>query len=173
MSQIPHKKTEAFTGTRVTITTRVSYDEVFDRLSNEIKVNGVVTGEDLKVAATEGKEAFVSYFSNKVGPLGFVQFYDVNHGPWIRLFGVGNELRLHRVLLGNALIAIKMLELDLYSGLFVPVELLLKETPEGGAEVVYVLPSSLIAGVNQNKKLGAAAQALDNKLGNLVAYITA
>lgn len=80
---------------------------------------------------------------------------------------------MKRVLLGNPLVAITMLEHDLNAGLHVPVEVLLKELEGGkGTEIVYVLPSSLIASVNPDEKLQAAAKELDRKFEALTAHIT-
>lgn len=166
------RQADDFTGIRVTTTTTVSYDDVLDKLNREIQANGVVSTNETKSAVANGASAFVDYISAKVGPLGFTQFHDINHGPWIRLFGVGNGLRLHRVVLGNPLIAITMLKHDLYSGLFVPVEILLKEKDKEGTDVIYILPSSLVTAVNQNVELRVAAEELDRKLDRLIRHIT-
>lgn len=81
---------------------------------------------------------------------------------------------MRRIFLGNPLIAITMLEHDLNAGIYVPVELLLKEKEDSGqgTEVIYFLPSSLIAGVNKDEKLQASANVLDQKLEALISYIT-
>lgn len=64
-----------------------------------------------------------------------------------------------------------MLRRDLDAGLFVPVELLVTENPDGrGAKVLYVRPSSLIA-VRDDADLETAATRLDAKLGALVESI--
>lgn len=93
---------------------------------------------------------------------------EFNHGVWIPLFGAGSGLKAKRVILGNPLIAITMLKHDLNSGLFVPVEILVLERKDGGTDVVYDLPSGLIAGVNKDPDLVSAAEKLDAKLGVLV-----
>lgn len=81
---------------------------------------------------------------------------------------------MKRIILGNPLIAITMLKHDLYTGLFVPVEILVKEKEAGkGTEVVYVLPSCLIAGINKDEKLVEAVGALDGKLEALVKDVLA
>jgi uncharacterized protein (DUF302 family) len=170
---LANRKVEHFQGSRITISTSTSYDHVLEKLKKEIARNGVINAEEMRSAILKGKDDFVEYVSRSVGPSGFVQFHDFNHGPWIKLFNVGDGLRLQRFVLGNPLIAITMIQHDLYSGLFVPVELLLKETHAGGTEVVYVLPSSLIAGINPDQQLQAAAIELDRKLDMLVTGITA
>lgn len=167
------KQTDTFTASRITFTTSCAFEAVAAKLSTEIRSNGSVTREEMATAVSNGKDAFIAYFSSKVGTLGFTEFdAGINHS-WSQLFGVGGGLRLQRIMLGNPLIAITMLRHDLNAGLFVPVELLLKDLPEGkGTAVIYVLPSSLIAGVNTDDRLKEAAQSLDAKLEALVQYIT-
>lgn len=81
------------------------------------------------------------------------------------------------MVLGNPLVAETMLQYDLTAGLFVPVELLVRERSAGdggGVDLVYVLPSSLIAGVGEkNGDLLKAAKALDEKLKALVDFVAA
>jgi len=74
-------------------------------------------------------------------------------------------LKSKRVILGNPLIAITMLKFDDTAGLAVPVEILVREVEKDRrAEVVYNLPSGLIAGLNRDERLVAAAEVLDRKL---------
>ena len=72
------------------------------------------------------------------------------------------------MILGNPLIAITMLKHDMTAGLAVPVELLVLERKEGGVDLVYQLPSALIAGLNRDPSLLAAVEELDRKLEKLV-----
>lgn len=165
---MPQSKSETFTATRLTITTSTSYNVVFDKLQKEINAPGPRSINEIREAALNGTAAYTSYFPERIGSLGFTQFFSLDHGSWIRLFGIGDVLRLHRIILGNALIAKTMLEHDSYSGLFAPVEILLKENTSRGTEVVYIMPSSLITAVNPDSRLQAAASALDAKLNALV-----
>ncbi|KAJ5613410.1 hypothetical protein N7510_006604 [Penicillium lagena] len=162
---------ETFNGTRVTILTPVPYEVVLERLNKDI--GGSVPIESLGELASKGQAAWTDYFTKKVGRFGFTQFYDINH-TWVSLYGVGNGRKMKRIILGNPLIAITMLEHDLNAGIYVPVELLLKEKEDSGqgTEVVYYLPSSLIAGVNKDEKLQVAANMLDQKFEALISYIT-
>lgn len=60
------------------------------------------------------------------------------------------------------------------AGLSVPVELLVTESMDegnGGVDLVYHLPSALIAAGGGNTELKAAAQNLDEKLRKLVLQI--
>ena len=77
--------------------------------------------------------------------------------------------QIKRIVLGNPLIAVTMIKHDLDAGLAVPVELLLVEGEEGeGTEIVWQLPSALIARINKGKELVEAAEALDEALERLV-----
>ncbi|KAK5991840.1 hypothetical protein PT974_05226 [Cladobotryum mycophilum] len=167
------KSVQAFSGTRITFTSSFPFQSVVEKLDKQIQANQPADLQHIDSHLVHNKFSFVDYISNKIGSIGFTKFAEINHSSWIRLFGVGDGLQLRRVILGNPLIAITMLEHDLDAGLFVPVELLLKELPGGkGTQVIYNLPSSVIAGVNPDEKLKAAAQVLDNKLESLVLHIT-
>ena len=76
---------------------------------------------------------------------------------------------MKRIILGNPLIAITMLKRDLTAGLFVPIEILVAQKEKaGGTEVIYTLPSCLIADLNRDEELVHAVKALDEKLEALV-----
>jgi uncharacterized protein (DUF302 family) len=77
-------------------------------------------------------------------------------------------LECKRIILGNPLIAITMLKHDMTAGLAVPVELLVLEKKEGGVDIIYQLPSALIAGLNRDEELVKAVEILDGKLEGLV-----
>lgn len=85
---------------------------------------------------------------------------------------------LKRLILGNPLIAQTMLRHDFTAGLFVPVELLVREvvvSEGGGTDLMYVLPSSLIAGIydgkDEKKELLKAVEVLDEKFKALVDFV--
>ena len=64
-----------------------------------------------------------------------------------------------------------MLKRDLIAGLAFPVELLFLETKGGGADLIYQLPSKLVAGLNRDEELVKAVEALDAKLAVLVQWV--
>jgi len=107
-----------------------------------------------------------------------MNFGEFNHGAWLPLFNVDSSphLQLKRVILGNPLIAITMLSQSrksLNAGLFVPVEILVRELPgEGGTEIVWQVPSTMIRDTDEgNEGLLDAARVLDGKLEGLVGFI--
>jgi uncharacterized protein (DUF302 family) len=112
-------------------------------------------------------EDFESEAQKFIPESGFVIFDEIDHGAWLQRYGL--RLRSLRWLFGNPIIAVTMIRHDATAGLFVPIELLFTESPDGkGCEVTYVVPSSLIA-IGDNPPLLAAARRLDDKLEALMA----
>lgn len=158
-----------FTGHRIQVDTRLSFEEVRGRLQDSL---GHATMSDIQAVAQAVKSAeeYVHEIEGRfVGKSGFMLFYEIDHGGWIGAFGIRRKAL--RLILGNPLIAITMLRHDLNAGLFVPVELLLTDKSDGGSRVVYVRPSSLIA-VDDNQDLSSAAKSLDEKFEALITHAT-
>ncbi|KAE9371459.1 TT1751-like protein [Stipitochalara longipes BDJ] len=179
MTQPPSIKSQSFEGTRITVDSSKPFDEVISSLYSSIgspadTSKWIAIAENIKSYSDEERKEFVSAVSKTIGPHGFKIFKEFDHGAWIPLFGVGGGLKLKRVILGNPLIAITMLKRDLTVGLFVPVEILVIEKEKnGGTEVVYTLPSCLIAGLNKDEELVEAVKVLDGKLEVLARDILA
>ncbi|KAL2069991.1 hypothetical protein VTL71DRAFT_14671 [Oculimacula yallundae] len=115
--------------------------------------------------------AFVEAINNAVGPKGFMLFQEYNHDFWLPLFNLSSNLGLKRIILGNPLVALTMLEHDLTAGLAVPVEILIRERSRedgGGTDVVWNLPSSLVVAGSSDRELSENAKALDEKLDDLI-----
>jgi uncharacterized protein (DUF302 family) len=144
------------------VDTNLSFDDVRGRLENLL---GHTSVSEINVIAESAKNA-VDYSreieKRFVGKSGFMLFAEINHSPWISIFGIKRkDLRL---ILGNPLIAITMIRHDIKAGLFVPVELLLTDHEDGkGSSLTYLRPSSLIV-IDNNPELLAAAKVLDSKL---------
>uniref|UniRef100_Q020J8 DUF302 domain-containing protein n=1 Tax=Solibacter usitatus (strain Ellin6076) TaxID=234267 RepID=Q020J8_SOLUE len=170
MSETPgHERQEVvFAGKRIRQFSTLSFDEVLAKLRarvGEATIAGVV-------GLPGTREEFETRMEEYAGDSGFMLFSQIDHGAWIEKYGI--KRRLVRWILGNPLIAITMLQHDYTAGLFVPIELLLAENDGGaGCNIVYVLPSSLIATDAANSRLAAAAMALDAKLEALVASAVA
>ena len=165
-------RTKEFTGIRVEVETSLSFEEVTQRLQ---ATTGQATLQDMIRIAGDvknGDEYDRVIKDQYAGPSGLIRFAEVNHGAWISVYGV--RRRTVRWLLGNPTLAITMIRHDVDAGLFVPVELLVTEQPEGrGTSVLYVRPSSLIALDTASVELRAAVRELDEKLSALVDEITA
>jgi uncharacterized protein (DUF302 family) len=162
-------ETKAFGGMRLTLRTKLPFDEVLARF--RAQVGNAAVPEIVRLAAespdehTFAKEIDARY----VGKSGFMLFAEIDHGGWIARFGI--QRRALRLIFGNPLFAITMIREDISAGLFVPVELLLVDAPDGGAALTYVQPSSLIAIDHDSSALRTAAEALDAKVSALMAAI--
>lgn len=137
----------------------------------------------------ERREIFQEGVKVVLGQHEFMFFAEIDHGGWMQLFmpspsnASGTEenkkpavpRQCKRIILGNPLIALTVLQHDLDAGLALPVELLLVEQDEeeerggkGKTRIVYELPSALIARINANPELKEAAEKLDENLAALV-----
>jgi uncharacterized protein (DUF302 family) len=162
--------TKPFQGIRVEVDTPISFDEVLNRLRRLMGSTSVPEIVSLaKETATQAE--YVQKIEERfVGQSGFMLFHEIDHGGWLRRFGINR--RTVRWILGNPLIAITMLRHDIRAGLFAPVEILVTERESGsGATITYVRPSSLIV-IEKNSPLLEAAKALDQKLDALIAKAT-
>jgi uncharacterized protein (DUF302 family) len=159
-----------FTGHRIQVDTSLSFNDVRNRFGEFL---GHTSVPEINALAQSTKS--VTDYSREVekrfvGKSGFMLFAEIDHGPWIGIFGIHRKVL--RIILGNPLIAITMIRHDINVGLFVPVELLLTDQPDGnGSSLTYVLPSSLIV-IDENPELLAAAKALDDKLDALIMHVT-
>jgi uncharacterized protein (DUF302 family) len=84
-------------------------------------------------------------------------------------------MQCKRIILGNPLIAITMLQHDMAAGLSVPIELLVLQRHDdlgGGVDLIYQLPSCLIAALSDNEELNDAAKVLDGKIKTLAMEVS-
>ncbi|PSJ58584.1 DUF302 domain-containing protein [Pseudaminobacter soli (ex Li et al. 2025)] len=167
MSALTEAKT--FTGTKLVYQADLPFDEVLRRFHAQVGHADIPTLARLAVE-TPDEQAYAREIEARfVGKSGFMLFSEIDHGGWIARFGI----RRHaiRLIYGNPLIAITMIREDISAGLFVPVEMLVLDTPDGGTTLSYVQPSSLIAMDRENSALRTAAEALDAKVAALVSTI--
>lgn len=170
-------KRETYTGTRITFSTPSPFEEVIERLNTSIHNPSSPSWSEVASAIKPSSPsfnaaAFTTLIQSALGRHDFMKFNEFDHGSWVPLFGVGDGRRAKRIVLGNPLIAITMLKHDMGAGLYVPVELLVLESEnKGTTDVVYQLPSGLIAEGRGSEELMAAAQVLDGKLEKLVESI--
>jgi uncharacterized protein (DUF302 family) len=160
----------SFSGVRIIVDTPLSFDEVIRRLKSEMgdaSIPGIIALA--KEARTESE--YIDEITKRyVGRSGFMLFGEIDHGGWLTAFGI--KRRTVRLILGNPLIAVTMIRHDITAGLFAPVELLVTEHEDRkGTNLVYVRPSLIVVG--ENEQLRQAANALDTKFGALVTSATA
>jgi uncharacterized protein (DUF302 family) len=159
--------TKPFQGIRIEVDTSTSFGEVLSRLRNLMGNTNVPEVVALAKEAISEAEYAHRVEERFVGQSGFMLFYEIDHGGWLSRFGINR--RVVRWILGNPLIAITMIRLDITAGLFAPVEILVTENEDGqGAKITYVRPSSLML-IEENPPLRQAATALDEKLAALIA----
>lgn len=155
----------SFQGRRVRYETARSFDEVLAALRTAVgnATHGELS-ESIRDCAT--KEAFVQRMQAIAGDSGFMLFFEMDHGAWLKTFGI--QRKVVRWMFGNPVIAHTMLKHDIAAGLFAPIEFLLFENESGhGATLVYNVPSSLMV-IEDNAPLLEAARALDRKFAELV-----
>jgi len=178
MASDPTPKVENYEGTRITVHSSHPFDDVLSRLHSSIGSTETENGRQIIASLThptspQTAQTFSEAVKSAVGPHDFMVFHELDHSTWPHLFNVHTGLKARRVLVGNPLVAITMMKHDMTAGLAVPVELLLLEKEEGGTDVVYQLPSALIARINTKPELVKAATDLDAKLAVLVQFVAA
>ncbi|KAL6298933.1 hypothetical protein BKA93DRAFT_808970 [Sparassis latifolia] len=172
------KTVDEFTAKRITYETPVLVSTVVERLDKELsKETGGLAA--FRVLATASSKEGIEKEINKItGGKDFALFSVLSHHPWLNgWFGRKDTPQTYLYTLGNPLVAQTMLQYDLYTGLHVPPRLLvLEKADRSGTQIIYILPSSLIAvpvGGEVNEQLKTAAEALDAKLENLVVRVSA
>ena len=146
---------QPFEAKRVQCESTRSFDEVLLSLQQLVGTTtehiDVLQGFSERVHTREDYEKVVQ---SHLGESDFMPFFSLNHSNWLPFFGI--QRKVMRLIIGNPLIAITMIQHDINASLFTPVELLLYENESGhGSTVVYDLPSSLIA-IERNPPLLAA-----------------
>jgi uncharacterized protein (DUF302 family) len=155
----------SFNGRRMRYETTRSFDEMLAALRTAL---GDATQGELSKAVHEcaTERVFVERMQEIAGDSGFMLFFEMDHGAWLKTFGI--QRKVVRWIFGNPVIAYTMLRHDIAAGLFAPIEFLLSEKESGdGTELVYDVPSSLMV-IEDNPALLEAAEALDRKFAELV-----
>ena len=161
---------QPFEGKRMQYPSTRSYDEILQHFQELVGTTGgaaVLQGASERVRT---REEFEELTKSHVGESDFLLFFQIDHGRWLSLFGV--QRRAMRLVFGNPLVAITMMNYDVNAGLFAPVEMLVVENESGdGATVIYDLPSAQMK-IENNPAMLAAAQELDRKVAALVSRVT-
>ncbi|KAL3421816.1 hypothetical protein PVAG01_05972 [Phlyctema vagabunda] len=168
---------QTFPTIRLTLVTKLPFDQVLANLYREIgdpseaKIGQILAG--IKSFDKESLQTFEGAVNDAVGEHGFMIFNEYNHGRWTPLYQVGEYQKTRRIVLGNPLKAITMLKQDSRAGLAVPVEILvLENSRDGGTQIVWNLPSSLVVGGElENEALTKAAKFLDVSLEKLLKFV--
>jgi uncharacterized protein (DUF302 family) len=160
-----HREDRTFAGVRVVREVSANMDDVVAKLRARMGRLTIAAVIDMAQKARSADD-FESDARQFIPESGFVIFDEIDHGAWLQIYGLG--LKSLRWIFGNPIIAVTMIRHDATAGLFVPMELLFTENPNGeGSAITYVVPSSLIA-IDDNPSLLAAAKRLDEKLEALM-----
>lgn len=122
------------------------------------------------VLSSKSWEEFQAAIVSKIGDCNLMTFTEVDHGALMSLAFKGRKAKLY--VIGNPLIARKMLEENMAVGLYVPLRLLIYENSLGNTQVAYDRPSSLLAKF-KNKRISTVAEMLDSKLEDLTSRLSA
>jgi uncharacterized protein (DUF302 family) len=158
---------ESYTVRHVEYVSSRTFDEVvqeFETITGGLEEGGFAS----ELAASADRADFEGRMHSYEGNSGFMRFLMLDHGQWLKLYGIGARCRFYT--LGNPLIAQTMLKHDIAVGLNVPVRLVIYEK-QGKVYLEYDLPSSLM-GRLKNEEVSAAASRLDAKLEQLARRAT-
>jgi uncharacterized protein (DUF302 family) len=115
------------------------------------------------------REDFEKKIEARLGPSGFMKFYEVDHGPWMALHGV--KVKSKQYVIGNPLIAREIVPHDPAAGFYVPVRVGVYEDKQGKAWVQYDRPSASL-GLSRDPKIDEVGRLLDDKLARLAEMAT-
>jgi hypothetical protein len=114
-----------------------------------------------EIGSAKGKEDFEERARRFEADSGLMRFLSLNHGDFLTLMGLPAKVRQYAI--GNALLAVTMLQHDVGAALNVPDRLLLYKGKDGRTRLGYDRPSSFMDRVS-NPEFSAAARKLDTKL---------
>lgn len=158
-----HVETTPFTARRATFDSALSFDKLFDRLQTRI---GKVAHLGNVVLQPGSLEEYERKAQESLGESGFVSIHEINFTHWLNKYGI--RRRVFRWIIGNPLIAIRLMRHDPTAGLVLPFEVILTESEDGAtSRVTYFVPSSLVD-MTMDPELAAAAEELDAKIEALI-----
>ncbi|KAK0468276.1 uncharacterized protein EV420DRAFT_1503605 [Desarmillaria tabescens] len=164
------KTIASFTAQLVTFTTPLPVSEVLHRLDKEVN-REQSTGLIPFLKSGVPKETFEEGLKKMANGNDFLFFFQTNHSVWMKTYNENVPTAIVYTI-GNPVIAETMLRHDLRASLNIPPRLLILEKADrSGTDIVYHLPSSVMA-LGDNTELKAAAQILDDKVEQLLTKVT-
>jgi uncharacterized protein (DUF302 family) len=118
---------------------------------------------------SSSREEFEKKVEARLGPSGFMKFLEVDHGPWMALYGV--KVKSKQYVIGNPLIARKIVPHDAAAGMYVPVRLGVYEDEQGKVWLEYDRPSASL-GLSRDPRIDEVSRLLDDKLARLAETAT-
>ncbi len=101
---------QPFEAKRIQYMSTRSYDEILQHFQNLVDTTdhtSVLQGASESVRTAEDYEQLIR---SHVGESGFILFFSIDHGKWLKLLGV--QQRVMRLIFGNPLVAITMMKHD-------------------------------------------------------------
>ncbi len=112
---------------------------------------------------------FEKRIESRLGPSGFMKFFEVDHGPWMAIDGV--KVKSKQYVIGNPLIARRVVPHDPAAGFYVPVRVGVYEDKQGKVWLQYDRPSASL-GLSRDPRIDEVGRLLDHKLARLAEMAT-
>jgi len=147
-----------------------SYEQLIEALEARLGVAGNTDEFVRQLAAVNASwEQVTQAIEKQLGTSGFTIFSKINHGDLLAL--AGKPRRVSQYAIGNALLALQMVEHLPEVALYAPLRLVVYEVDGGRTVVAYDRFSSLLAPY-QRAEITPIAQLVEQKLEALVAEVT-
>ncbi len=156
-------ETVTFTATHVTVPSSKSFEQVI-RAVESVLGEGDIQRFARMVESIGSWEEFEERTEESVGSSGFVIFARIDHGAWMSL--VPHDMKGKMYVIGNPLIARRMLEHVPEIGLYVPLRIYIYEDEQGTTRIDYDRVSPIFERFG-NEQVNEVARMLDRKLEEL------
>jgi uncharacterized protein (DUF302 family) len=156
-------ETVTFTDTHVTVPSNKPFEEVI-RAVETLLGEGDIQSFARMAESSGSWEEFEERTEQSVGKSGFMIFAKVDHGAWMSR--VPHEMKGKMYVIGNPLIARRMLEHVSDIGLYVPVRIYVYEDGQGTIRIDYDRVSPIFERFG-NEQVNEVARMLDGKLEEL------
>ena len=156
-------ETVTFTATHVTVSSNKPFEQVIEAVESVLG-EGDIQSFGRMVESTSSWEEFEERTEESVGSSSFVIFARVDHGAWMSL--VPHDMKGKMYVIGNPLIARRMLEYVPQIGLYVPLRIYVYEDGQGTTRVDYDRVSPIFERFG-NEQVNEVARMLDRKLEEL------
>jgi len=160
-------KAHEFAVVRVDVVTRRPFAEVVTRLEQKIPSADLATLNRLVHSQASASEIENSVKA-MVGNLGFMILAKLEQGPLVSLLGKPKKLSVY--LVGNPVLANRMFEQNPAVGVYAPLRVSVYEDYQGRSHFTYEKPSTSLAQF-ENAEIRTVAKLLDEKMGQLTAYL--
>jgi uncharacterized protein (DUF302 family) len=156
-------ETVTYTDTHVTVPSNKTFKQVVQAVESVLGEGDIQRFAQM-VELVSSWEEFEKRVEQAIGSSGLMVFAKVDHGAWRSL--VPHDMKGKMYMIGNPLIARRMLEHVPEIGLYVPVRIYVYEDGQGTTRVDYDRVSSIFERFD-NEQVNEVARMLDRKLEEL------